>query len=133
MASRTPSNWPRSIGHRLSNCRWDRRSTSVVEAAVRVLMVDDEEEKFILVRDLIATRTGAADYLIKGELTASSLERSIRYAVERGRTLKALRDSRDLAQRLNLAKSAFMAAMSHEIRTPMHAILGMADMLLESQ
>jgi len=60
------------------------------------------------------------------------LERSIRYAMERGRTLKALREARELAQ-LNLARSAFVAAMSHEIRTPMNAILGMADMLWDSR
>ncbi len=81
--------------------------------------------------DVSAARAGAADYLVKGELTAPMLERSIRYASERGRTLKALREVRELAQ-LNLAKSAFVAAMSHEIRTPMNAILGMADMLWES-
>jgi two-component system sensor histidine kinase/response regulator len=83
--------------------------------------------------DVTATQAGAADYLIKGELTAALLERSIRFAVERGRTLKALRDASDLAQSMNRAKSAFVAAMSHEIRTPMNAILGMADMLWESQ
>jgi two-component system sensor histidine kinase/response regulator len=82
--------------------------------------------------DVTATKAGAADYLVKGGLTAAVLERSIRYAVERGRILKALRDARELAQSMNLAKSAFLAAMSHEIRTPMHAILGMADMLWES-
>jgi signal transduction histidine kinase/two-component SAPR family response regulator len=82
--------------------------------------------------DVTATKAGAADYLVKGELTAALLERSIRYAVERGRTLKALRDASELAQSLNLAKSAFLAAMSHEMRTPMNAILGMADMLWES-
>ena len=82
--------------------------------------------------DVIATQAGAADYLVKGEMTAALLERSIRYAVERGRALKALRDASELAQSLNLAKSAFVAAMSHEIRTPMNAILGMSDMLWES-
>jgi two-component system sensor histidine kinase/response regulator len=82
--------------------------------------------------DVIATKAGAADYLVKGEMTAALLERSIRYAVERGRALKALRDASELAQSLNLAKSAFVAAMSHEIRTPMNAILGMSDMLWES-
>ena len=83
--------------------------------------------------DVTATQAGAADYLIKGEMTAALLERSIRYAVERGRTQKALREVSELAQSMNLAKSAFLATMSHEIRTPMNAILGMADMLWESQ
>jgi signal transduction histidine kinase/HPt (histidine-containing phosphotransfer) domain-containing protein len=82
--------------------------------------------------DVAATETGAADYLVKGELTSTSLERSIRYALERGRTLQAYR-ARDLAQSLNLAKSAFVASMSHEMRTPMNAILGMADLLWESE
>jgi len=83
--------------------------------------------------DLAASKAGAADYLFKGDLTTSLLEKSIRYAVERGSTLKALRESREIARSLNLAKSAFLASMSHEIRTPMNAILGMADMLWESQ
>ncbi|MBF0417142.1 MAG: response regulator [Magnetococcales bacterium] len=36
------------------------------------------------------------------------------------------------AEEANLAKSIFLANMSHEIRTPMNAILGMADLLWES-
>jgi DNA-binding NtrC family response regulator len=81
--------------------------------------------------DLAAAKSGAADYLVKGELTAALLERSLRYALERGFNLNALRDASELRS-LNLAKSAFLAAMSHEMRTPMNAILGMADMLWES-
>lgn len=43
--------------------------------------------------DIEATEAGAADYLVKGEIEAPILERSIRYAIARGRTLETLRES----------------------------------------
>jgi len=45
--------------------------------------------------DLEAMRTGAADYLVKGQISAPLLERSIRYALDRQRTLRALRESEE--------------------------------------
>jgi diguanylate cyclase (GGDEF)-like protein/PAS domain S-box-containing protein len=45
--------------------------------------------------DLEAMRAGAADYLCKGSLDAQLLERAIRYALERARTLEALRESEE--------------------------------------
>ncbi|HEX9943463.1 MAG TPA: EAL domain-containing protein [Thermoanaerobaculia bacterium] len=45
--------------------------------------------------DLEAMRAGAADYLSKGGLDAPLLERAIRYALERARTLEALRESEE--------------------------------------
>ncbi|MBF0183188.1 MAG: response regulator [Magnetococcales bacterium] len=41
-------------------------------------------------------------------------------------------EAKDRAEQANRAKSEFLANMSHEIRTPMNAILGMADLLWES-
>jgi diguanylate cyclase (GGDEF)-like protein/PAS domain S-box-containing protein len=45
--------------------------------------------------DLKAMRAGAADYLVKGTIDAPLLERSIRYALEQSRTLRALRESEE--------------------------------------
>ena len=83
--------------------------------------------------DLQAMQAGAADYLVKGQLTAPLLERAIRYALERGRAVEALRLARDAAEAANRAKSEFLANMSHEIRTPMNGILGMTDLALGTE
>lgn len=74
---------------------------------------------------LEAITKGAQDYLIKDpDLSAETLIRSIRYAVQRGR----LQDER---KKLEKIKDDFISVLSHELRSPVTVIRGAAESLVD--
>jgi len=86
-------------------------------AETRLLEVNDALEA------KVAERTAALEHAV------ADLRREIEVRREAER---AASDAQATAQAANASKSQFLANMSHEIRTPMNGVLGMAELLLET-
>jgi signal transduction histidine kinase len=115
---------------------------------VPIIILTGEDDRAI---DLQAMQLGAMDYLVKGQINAPLLERSIRYSIARKRTEEELRESRERLeervkertaelsranerlQRADRLKDEFLAIMSHELRTPLTPIIGWSQILTERQ
>jgi len=92
---------------------------------VPVVILSGQEDEALAMK---AIHQGVQDYLVKGDMTSRTLERSMRYAVERQALLRSLEISRQ--QQIEF-KNQFLSHVSHELRTPLTCIHQYASLLFD--
>jgi signal transduction histidine kinase len=99
---------------------------------IAIVMVTGDNDMGTALRCLQA---GAEDYVVKGEFTSDTLERTLRYAVERVHTRlenQQLQEALQAERQVNTMQRSFINLVNHEFRTPLAIIYSATQWLQQS-
>jgi two-component system, sporulation sensor kinase E len=83
--------------------------------------------------DMEAMKLGASDYLIKGSFDAFTIERSVRYTIERANNTRIVKENENYQNTINKIVSTDRIArmIAHEVKNPLTNILLCAEQMKE--
>ncbi|MEO5350796.1 MAG: ATP-binding protein [Magnetococcus sp. YQC-3] len=99
------------------------------QAAVAFILAKPWNHMWWLAHFIFATGFSVIGFGVTRSLLTT---RSFALAYSQEQLMRELESAKASAESANIAKSSFLAAMSHEIRTPMNVVLGMSEVLLET-
>ncbi len=83
--------------------------------------------------DMEAMKLGAADYLVKGSFDASTIERAVRYTIERAKNTRIVKENENYQNTINkiVSTDRISRMIAHEVKNPLTNILLCAEQMKE--